>query len=160
MGASVGIGHCRILLWSGLVVSARRARRRSLSRLNRAPRVTNRAMSFGDIAAATREVIGSGPPAEARAQIKLALADGQPLPRDGPQELQLGVVMGRGDVLDIPRPPAGGVHDLDSPRPRRHLHCPHIRHLATLRPRSSAQIPLTRTENVQVTEPDLSRAPG
>ena len=41
MGASAGIGPCRILLWSGLVVSARRTPADDrYSRLNRAPQVS------------------------------------------------------------------------------------------------------------------------
>jgi hypothetical protein len=42
------------------------------------------------------------PAGTAQAQLKLALAGGQALPRDRLQHLQLGVVMRRADVLDIP----------------------------------------------------------
>ena len=99
------------------------------------------------------EVIGSGPPAAAgiQAQVKLALPGRQPLPRRGLQQLQLRVIVRRADVLDLPRPPPRGVHDLHRRRARRRLHRPHIRHPATLRPRISAQIQLPRTENLQVT---------
>ena len=73
------------------------------------------------------------------------------LPRDGNEELQLGVVVRGPDVLDIPRPPPRRVHDLHRRRARGRLHRPHIRQRATLRPRISAQIHSPTTRNRQVT---------
>jgi hypothetical protein len=37
------------------------------------------------------------------------LPDGQPLPRNGLQQLQLGVIVRGTDVLDLPRPAMAGV---------------------------------------------------
>jgi hypothetical protein len=51
------------------------------------------------------------PAAEARAEIQRALPGRQPLRRDGLEELQLGLLMRRPDVLDLPRPAMVGVHD-------------------------------------------------
>ena len=50
-----------------------------------------------------------------------------------------------------------GVHDLRRGGARRRLHRPHIRRPATLRPRISAQIQVSRTANVQVTASSQSR---
>ena len=70
-----------------------------------------------------------------QAQVKLTLTGRQPLPGRGLQQLHLSAAMRRPQMLDLPRPPAGGVHDLDSRRARRCLDRPHIRgHRATLRP--------------------------
>jgi hypothetical protein len=66
------------------------------------------------------------------AQVKLTLPRGQPLPRDGSQQLQSRVIVSRADVLDLPRPPVRGVYDLHRRGTRRRLHRPHIRHPATL----------------------------
>ncbi|WP_204017704.1 hypothetical protein [Sphaerimonospora thailandensis] len=41
----------------------------------------------------------------------------QPLPRHRFERLQLGVVVRRPDVLDLPRPTTGGGHDLHRPGP-------------------------------------------
>src|ERR1035441_9814380 len=48
----------------------------------------------------------------AQAQVKLALADRQPLAHRGPEHLELNVIVSRPDVIDIPRPASGRVHDL------------------------------------------------
>jgi len=70
-----------------------------------------------------------------QAQVKLTLTGRQPRPGRGLQQLHLSAAMRRPQMLDLPRPPAGGVHDLDSRRARRCLDRPHIRgHRATLRP--------------------------
>ena len=45
-------------------------------------------------------------------QVKLTLPGRQPLPRRSLQQLQLRIIVGRADVLDIPRPAMGGVDDL------------------------------------------------
>jgi hypothetical protein len=42
------------------------------------------------------------PPAEAGPEVQLALPGRQALPRDGLEDLQFGVVVGRADVLDVP----------------------------------------------------------
>jgi hypothetical protein len=47
------------------------------------------------------------------------------------QQLQLSIVVGRGDVTDIMRTAMGPVHDLHG---RRALRPPHIRHRATTAP--------------------------
>jgi hypothetical protein len=69
-----------------------------------------------------------------QAQVKLTLPRRQPLPRRRLQQLQLSIVAGRADVLDIPRTAMGGIHDLHSRRARRSLHRTHMPHRATLRP--------------------------
>ena len=55
------------------------------------------------------DVMGSRPPRTPpgglralQAQVELVLARDQALARDGPQDLQLGLIMGRPDVLDVP----------------------------------------------------------
>jgi hypothetical protein len=63
-----------------------------------------------------------------QAQVKLTLPGRQPLPRGRLQQLQPGIVMGRADVLDIPRAAAGRPYDLHRRRARRRPHRPHIRH--------------------------------
>jgi len=55
------------------------------------------------------------------------------------------------DVLDLPRPPAPGVHDLHRRGARPCLDRPYVRHPVTLGPRISVQIQFSRTDNVQVT---------
>jgi hypothetical protein len=59
-----------------------------------------------------------------QAQVQLALTGRQPLPRRGLQHLQFRIVIGRTDVLDIPRPAPPGVHDLHRRRTQRRLHRP------------------------------------
>ena len=61
--------------------------------------------------------------------------------------------MSRAEVLDLPRPAMREPHDLHRGRARRGLHCPHVRHQATLRAAPSAQIQLSRTTNPQVSAP-------
>jgi hypothetical protein len=51
-------------------------------------------------------------PAGLHAKIKHALPGCQPLPRRRLQQLQLQLIVSRAQMLDIPRPTAGGVHDL------------------------------------------------
>src|SRR5262249_22829914 len=68
-----------------------------------------------------------------QAQIQLTLPSRQPLPRDRLQQLQLGLIVSRADVLDLPRPAMRGVHDLNGHRPRRCPDRPHVRHSPTLR---------------------------
>ena len=94
-----------------------------------------------------------------QAQLQLALPGCQPLPGDRLQQLQLAIIVRRADVLDLPRSPMRGVHDLHRDRARRRLHRPEIRHPATLRPRISAHIRLHQTENMQVTASRHSRSP-
>jgi hypothetical protein len=89
-----------------------------------------------------------------QAQVELVLASDQALTRGGLQDLQLSLVMGRPDVLDIPRPPPGGVHDLHGRRSRRGLHRAQVRgHEPTLRARISAQIRSRQSAKPQVSEP-------
>ncbi len=88
---------------------------------------------------------------QAQAQVKLTLPRGQPLPRSSLQQLQLPVIVSRADVLDLPRPPVPGVHDLHRRGTRRRPDRPHIRHPVTLGPRISVQIQLPRTDNMHVT---------
>jgi hypothetical protein len=57
----------------------------------------------------------------------------------------------RPQVLDLPRPAPPGPHDLHRGRARGGLHCPHVRHQATLRATPSAQIQLSRTANPRST---------
>ena len=52
-----------------------------------------------------------------QAEVELTLTRRQALPRGRLQHLQLRLVMRRTDVLDVARPPPGGVHDLHRPRP-------------------------------------------
>ena len=52
----------------------------------------------------------------AQAQVEFQLP-GRELPDRGPQRLELGVVVRRADVLDLPRPPLVEPHDLDRGRP-------------------------------------------
>jgi len=52
-----------------------------------------------------------------KAQVEHAPSRGQPLPRRLLQQLHLHVIVSRADVLDIPRPAMGGVHDLHGLRP-------------------------------------------
>jgi hypothetical protein len=89
-----------------------------------------------------------------QAQVKLALPRGQPLPRRGLQQLQFRVIVSRAQVLDLPRPPVRGVHNLHRGGTRRRLHRPHIRHPATLRPRilrnSSSRKPRTSRSPLRV----------
>jgi hypothetical protein len=59
-----------------------------------------------------------------QAQVKLTLPGRQSLPLDGLQQFQPRVIMGRADVLDMPRSPAGRVDDLNGRRSRRRLHRP------------------------------------
>ena len=87
--------------------------------------------------------------AEVWAEIQHALPGRQALPRDRFQQLQLGVIVRRPDVLNLPRPAMVGVHDLHRGGARRSR--PHIRHRATLRPRISAQIQSPETRNPQLT---------
>jgi hypothetical protein len=75
-----------------------------------------------------RQRAASGPSAEARAERKLTLPGRHPLPRRGPQQLQLRVIVRGPDVLDVPRSPVRGVHDLHRPRARGGPHRPHVRH--------------------------------
>lgn len=88
-----------------------------------------------------------------QAQVKLALPGRDPLPPGGLQCLQLRLVVGRAEVLDVPRPPPRRPYDLDRRRARCRLHRPHVGHRATLRPRISAQVQHPRTPNQQVTAP-------
>jgi hypothetical protein len=72
----------------------------------------------------------SAPPGrlgDLQAQVKLALSAGQALPGRGLQQLQLHLVMGRAEVLYIPRPAPRRMDDLYRRRTRRGLHRPHIR---------------------------------
>jgi hypothetical protein len=59
-------------------------------------------------------MIGSGPPRRRglQAQVQLALPGRQLLPPGGLQQLYLSRGMRRPQMLDIPRPAAGRVHDL------------------------------------------------
>jgi hypothetical protein len=83
--------------------------------------------------------MGSGPPpappgrlSALQVQVEFLLPSGQALPGGGLQQLQLRAV-GRPEVLDVSRPPPGGVHDLHRRRPRGGLHGVHVRgHQATL----------------------------
>ena len=58
-------------------------------------------------------------------EVELRLPGRQALPRYGLQRLQLGVIARRAEVLDVPRPAAGGPHDLHRRRqpalPRKRL---------------------------------------
>jgi hypothetical protein len=69
-----------------------------------------------------------------------ALGDGNrtlALPGDSLQHLQLGVVVGRPDVLDLARPTPGGVHYLHRSGTGRGLQRAHVRgHQPTLRTRA------------------------
>jgi hypothetical protein len=51
-----------------------------------------------------------------QAQVQHALTGREPLPRRRLQQLQPGIIVGRADVLDVPRPAVGGVHDLHGRR--------------------------------------------
>ncbi len=90
-----------------------------------------------------------------RAQIQHALPGGQPLPRDGLQQFQLGVIMRGPDVLDLPRPAMAGVHDLHRDGARCRPDCPHIRHRATLRPLTVA---VTRKISAGIPAADVAAA--
>jgi hypothetical protein len=72
-------------------------------------------------------------PGVSQAQIEHLLAFGKALGGGGLQRLQLGVIMGRTEMLDTartaPRPP----HNLHRRRPRAGLHGAHIGHHRTLR---------------------------
>jgi hypothetical protein len=80
MGASAGIGSCRMLLWSGLVVSARRAPADDrYPRLNRAPQVTQRMMSLGDMAPAIAPTAApTAPPARKPPTASVPVTSGAP----------------------------------------------------------------------------------
>ena len=73
-----------------------------------------------------RLLAGSRP--QVHTQVQLGLPSGHPQPRCRLQRLKLGIIVRRADVLDIPRPPARGVHDLHRPGPRRRPNRAHIRH--------------------------------
>jgi hypothetical protein len=84
-----------------------------------------------------------------QAQVELVLARGQTLPGDRPQDLQLGIIVRRAEVLDVPRPPPRGAHNLHRRRTRRGLHRAHLRgHQPTLRPGISAQTRSRRAKNL------------
>jgi len=71
-----------------------------------------------------------------QAEVELVLPGSQPLTANGPQQLQLDLVMGRPDVLDLPRPTATGVHDLHRAGTRRRPHRTDVRgHRPTIEPR-------------------------
>jgi hypothetical protein len=55
-------------------------------------------------------------------------APAAPLPRRGLQRLQLGLVVRRPEVLDVPRPPPRQVHELNRCPARLGVHRPAIRH--------------------------------
>jgi hypothetical protein len=90
-----------------------------------------------------------------RAQIQHALPGGQPLPRDGLQQFQVGVIMRGPDVLDLPRPAMAGVHDLHRDGARCRPDRPHIRHRATLRPLTVA---VTRKISAGIPAADVAAA--
>ena len=66
--------------------------------------------------------------------------------------------MRRAQMLDLPRPPLQGVHDLHRRRARRRPHRPRIRHQATSEPLISAHTQVPRTTKPQVSEPQASWA--
>ena len=75
-------------------------------------------------------------PGTLQAQVKLTLTSGKALARDGLQHLKPRIIVSRPDVLDVPKAPMRGLHDLHSHRTRSGLHRAHMRrHEATLRPR-------------------------
>jgi hypothetical protein len=85
-----------------------------------------------DTPSATRDRQRTTPPAsrhggrEVQTQIELGLAGRQTIPSGGFQYLQLGVVMRRPEMLDIPRTTPRRVHDLHRRRTRRCLHRAHV----------------------------------
>jgi hypothetical protein len=66
--------------------------------------------------AAARRLAQPGRIGGLQAQVKLALAGRQPLPRGGLLQLQLAVIMRRPEVLDVPRPAVRRIYDLHRPR--------------------------------------------
>jgi hypothetical protein len=107
-----------------------------------------------------RQRPAASPGCGVQAQVKLALPGRHPLHRRSLQRLQLGFIVRRADVLDLPRPPPRGPRDLHRRRARRRLHRPHIRHRATLRPPLSAQIRFRHARKPQLSPPRSSRTPN
>jgi hypothetical protein len=93
------------------------------------------------------------------AQVKLALASGQPLPRCRLQQLDLSTAVRRPQMLNLPRTTMRGIHHLHRRRTGPGLHRAHIRrHQPTLRPPVSAQPHQPKQQNQQVNAPqDHSR---
>lgn len=87
-----------------------------------------------------------------QAEVEPALPGPDPLPGNGFQHLQLGLAMGRTDMLDVPGTLARGVHDLHRTRPGRDLHRAHVGYRTTSGPRFSAQTPPTTTPTPQAND--------
>ena len=98
-----------------------------------------------------------GLPRTAQPEAELHLPGRHALLRRGLQHLKFRLIVRRPEVLDLSRPAMRGPHDLHRDRVLRGLHCPHIRHQATLRAAPSAQVQLSRTVNPHPWGPVLSR---